>query len=248
MGKWIEAKIVENRAWNESHFTLTFTAQLPDFKAGQFVRVGLDVDGERVGRPYSCVNAPHEDLFEIYLNVVDEGPLSPRLHELKPGDTLHVWDSLNGLLTVEEVPQETKVLWMCATGTGIGPFISILKTEQAYQRFDKLVLVHAVRYAKDFVYQEQIQSLVDVFPEKLKFVSIVSQSDHDESLKGRIPALIEAGKLEEKAGVAMCAEDTHVMLCGNAGMIADTIEVLAKRDMKKHTRREPGHISTEKYH
>ena len=126
--KWFDGEVIENVQWNERLFSLKIKAPLANFKAGQFVRVGLEIDGEVLARPYSLVNSPDEDYLEIYFNIVPEGPLSPLLAKLEAGDTIKVAEKTAGFLVVDEVP-EIKNLWMMATGTAIGPFLAILKTE-----------------------------------------------------------------------------------------------------------------------
>ena len=126
MTDWLTGTIIERRQWTDDLFSLRFEAPLAEFKAGQFVRIALDIDGERVGRPYSLVNAPHEPFLEIYFNIVKGGPLSPRLAALEPGATLWLSNTANGFMILDEIP-EARYLWLLATGTGIGPFLSILK-------------------------------------------------------------------------------------------------------------------------
>jgi ferredoxin--NADP+ reductase len=124
-----------------------FTRRLP-FTAGQFAKLGLDVDGERVQRAYSYVNAPGNPDLEFYLVTVPEGKLSPRLAALKPGDEVQVVSEAAGFFVLEEVP-DCDTLWMLATGTAIGPYLSILEEGKDLDRFKNLVLVHAARYAAD---------------------------------------------------------------------------------------------------
>ena len=247
MTDWLEGKIVERRQWTEGLFSLRFEAPLGHFKAGQFVRIGLDVDGERIGRPYSLVNAPHEPLLEIYFNVVTGGPLSPRLAQLEPGDSLWVSNAANGFLILEEVP-ETRHLWLLATGTGVGPFLSILKTDAPWTRFERIVLGHSVQYAGELAYRELIDQLRRERGEQLQYVPLVTRENVPGALGQRIPATIASGELETRAGIPLAADNSHVMLCGNSAMITDVTEELAKRTMQRHRRREPGHITTEKYH
>ncbi len=247
MGEWVKGKIIENKQWNDRLFSLKVEAATKGFKAGQFIRVSMEIDGERVGRPYSCVNTPTEQPFEIYFNIVHEGPLTPLLAKLQAGDELSVWDTVNGLLTVEDVP-EAKHLWMFATGTGLGPFLSIMKTAASYEKFEKFVLVHAVRTAEELTYQDSINSILKQYSDSVVYVPIVSREDHSDGLRGRIPDLIKSGELESKVGLTLSTAESHVMLCGNSGMIQDAIVTLGERDMVKHTRKEPGQISMEKYH
>lgn len=247
MTDWLQGKIVERRQWTEGLFSLRFEAPLGQFKAGQFVRIALDVDGERVGRPYSLVNAPHEPFLEIYFNVVTGGPLSPRLAALQPGDTLWVSNAANGFLILDEIPQ-ARHLWLLATGTGIGPFLSILKTDAPWARFERIVLGHSVQYACELAYRELIEQLRRQHGEQLQYVRLITRERVDDALGQRIPAVIASGELEARAGIPLAADSSHVMLCGNSAMITDVTEELAKRAMQRHRRREPGHITTEKYH
>ena len=127
MASWLDGKVVDNRRLNEYLTALIIDGELGGYEAGQFVRIGLP-DGDNVlARPYSLVNTPQETHLEVYFNVVEEGPLSPRLFDLQAGDDVLVSDNPSGFLTVSEIP-ECKHLWMVATGTGIGPFLAILKS------------------------------------------------------------------------------------------------------------------------
>lgn len=247
MTDWLEGRIVERKQWTEDLFSLRLEAPLGPFKAGQFIRVALDIDGERVGRPYSLVNAPDEPLLEIYFNVVKGGPLSPRLAQLKPGDGLWIANSVNGFLTLDEIPP-ARNLWLLATGTGIGPFLSILKTAGPWTRFEHIVLGHSVGYAGELAYRELIESLQAHHGEQLRYLRVVTREAVADALCQRFPAALTSGELERAAGVALTADCSHVMLCGNSAMITDVTEELAKRAMRRHRRREPGHITTEKYH
>lgn len=247
MTDWLEGKIIERKQWTDGLFSLRFEADIGTFKAGQFVRIGLDIDGERIGRPYSLVNAPHEPLLEIYFNVVKGGPLSPRLADLNPGDTLWVSKGANGFLVLDEVP-EARHLWLLATGTGIGPFLSIIKTEAPWNRFDKVILGHSVGYASELAYSDTINAACTAHKGKLEYVPLVTRETAPGALAQRIPSTIESGDLEQRTGIKLAPESSHVMLCGNSAMITDVTEMLSKRAMQRHRRREPGHITTEKYH
>jgi ferredoxin--NADP+ reductase len=209
--------------------------------------VGLDIDGERVGRPYSFVNAPHEHPAEIYFNIVPAGPLTNRLAMLQAGDRLWVDQTPNGMLTLDELPQAAH-LWMLATGTAIGPFLSMLKTDEPWQRFEQVVLVHGVRTPAELAYAWTIAQLQQAHATRMHFIPIVSREHISGALYGRIPGAIDSGQLEACAGLELSPDDSHVMLCGNKGMIDDTRRVLSERGMRKHRRREPGHISTESYY
>jgi len=247
MANWLHGKVVENRRLTDELTSLIIEAPLQGFEAGQFVRIGLESDDEIVARPYSLVNTADEDYLEVYFNIVDEGPLSPRLFALQAGDDVLVSDNPSGFLTVSEVP-ECKHLWMIATGTGIGPFLSILKNKAAWQRFEKIVLCYSVSRGEELAYQELIGQIVAEHAAKFCFVPIVTRESYSGGMDKRVPALMQDGSLEQRAGIEINADDSHVMMCGSKDMIADVSETLISRGMKKHRRRDPGHFTTEKYH
>ena len=247
MSKWLNGTVLENWRWTEDLTSLKIDVDLGQFNAGQFVRVGLEIDGEVVARPYSLVNSPEEPALEILFNIVPEGPLSPRLFHLKPGDDIFVATNPAGFLTVSEVP-DVGHLWMMATGTAIGPFLSILKGDEVWQRFERVILTYSVRTAEEQAYAEQISALVEAHSEQLCFIPIITREEVENTLRLRIPQAITGGELESRAGVSLSAENSHVMMCGSTDMIRDVSEVLEARGMRKHRRRDPGHYTSEKYH
>lgn len=247
MADWLSGKIVEKIQWNERLFSLRIRAEFKEFLAGQFVRIALDIDGERIARPYSLVNAPGEELIEIYFNIVPEGPLSSKLAALDIDDEIFLTDKANGFLTVDEVP-ECRHLWLLATGTGVGPFLSILKGEKVWQRFEKIVLAYSVRDASELSYEEQISAILQQHADQFSYVPFVTREKLEGAMNQRITACIEDGSLEARTGIIINENDSHVMMCGNSAMISSVTECLEERNLRKHRRREPGHITTEKYH
>ncbi len=247
MASWLEGKVVDNRRLNDYLTALIIDVDIGDYEAGQFVRIGLPAGDEVLARPYSLVNTPQEKHLEVYFNRVEQGPLSPRLFELQTGDDILVSNNPSGFLTVSEVP-ECRHLWMIATGTGIGPFLSILKSEAAWQQFEKIVLCYSVSYAAELAYREIIAGIRDKHGDQFHFVPVVTRESHEGALGSRVPALMQDGSLEQHTGITINAEDSHVMMCGSSAMITDVSAELMSRDMKKHRRRDPGHFTTEKYH
>lgn len=240
---FIAARVIENKQWAENLFSVRLDVKLQPFKAGQFVRVQLQIDGEPMAKPYSLVNSPEQDIAEVFYNIVPDGPMSNGLAALKPNNMIEISQPAAGFFVLDELP-ETKHLWMFATGTGLGPYLSILQQNEVWDKFEKLVLIHAVSYADNLAYQDMINSFGK---DQLCYVPIVSRETQEGVLKGRIPALISDGQLEAAADLKIEPETTHVMLCGNQNMIADTRSVLAERGLNKHLRRKPGHITTEQY-
>src|SRR6267378_4883745 len=242
--KWLTGRIIENRHWTETLFSLRVADASLGFEAGQFVRIALDTvegdAGSRVARPFSFVNPPDDPVLEFYGVIVPEGPLSPRLAKLNAGDALYVASNPAGFLVLSEVP-DAETLWLVATGTGLAPFLSILRTETPWRRFRNVVLVHAVRYASELTYRELIAST------PARYISFVSRESAPGSLAGRIPAAIADGRLEAAAGLELAPGNSHVMLCGNPQMLKDASATLVARGMRKHRRRTPGHITVESF-
>jgi len=245
MSAWLDGRVVENRHWTETLFSVRVEAPRLRFLAGQFVRIALDLPGGRIARPFSFVNPPDDPVMEFYGVVVPEGPLSPRLAQLKAGDRLHVADNPSGFLVLDEVPP-AEDLWMLSTGTGIAPFLSILRTRAPWERYRRVILVHGVRYPNERVYDELIAEVQTQFPDKFKVVRFVSRETAPGALQGRIPAAIEDGRLEA-AGGPISPERSQFMLCGNPQMLKDVAAALAAKGLRKHRRRAPGHITVESF-
>lgn len=247
MAEWVNASIKRVHDWTDSLFSLTVTAPIDPFTAGQFAKLALEIDGERVQRAYSYVNAPSDENLEFYLVTVPEGKLSPRLHALQPGQQVMITKEAAGFFVLDEIP-ECKTLWMLATGTAIGPYLSILQEGKGVERFENIVLVHAARYAQDLSYLPLMQQLQQRYNGRLRIQTVVSREEVAGSLTGRVPALIESGELEAAVGLQMAAEHSHIMLCGNPQMVRDTQQLLKEtREMRKHLKRKPGNMTSEHY-
>jgi ferredoxin/flavodoxin---NADP+ reductase len=249
---WLAGRVIENRAWTGTLFSLrvqlAMDAPRLAFEAGQFVRIALDLEagnaGSRVARPFSFVNPPADPVLEFYGVVVPGGPLSPALARLKEGDALHVADNPSGFLVLAEVPP-AEDLWLVATGTGIAPFLSILRTDAPWQRYRRVILVHGARRADELVYRDLILGLQSARP-ALHYVSFVSREAHSGSLAGRIPEAIGDGRLEA-AAQPISAERSQFMLCGNPGMLKDAGAALAAKGLRKNRRRTPGQVTVESF-
>ncbi|MCP9268168.1 ferredoxin--NADP(+) reductase [Xenorhabdus sp. XENO-1] len=247
MANWVTGKVTDIINWTDSLFSIKVHAPIERFTAGQFAKLALEIEGERIQRAYSYVNSPDDNSLEFYLVTVPEGKLSPRLAALKNGEELLVTEQAAGFFVLDEIP-DCQTLWMLSTGTAIGPYLSILQQGDNLERFENIVLVHAVRLEQDLSYLPVMQQLEKKFQGKLRIQTIVSREKCPNSLMGRIPALIENGELEAAVGLPMQAENSHIMLCGNPQMAKDTQQLLKEqRNMAKHLRRKPGHITSEQY-
>lgn len=244
--RWIQGTVVAQKRWTDTLLSLQVEAEPIDFEAGQFTKLALDIAGERVARPYSFVNAPRRRPYEFYYSIVPGGPLSPRMAGLRAGDAIQVSPSPAGFLVLSELP-DAENLWLLATGTGIGPFLSILHCNAPWQRYRRVILVHAARTADNLAYGEELQQVASARRDQFRLVRMLSRETRPGHLAGRIPQAIADRRIEDATGLHLAATTSQVMLCGNPGMVADTTEALKTRGLKKHRRRDPGQITVENY-
>nr|BET44463.1 MAG: ferredoxin--NADP(+) reductase [Candidatus Aschnera chinzeii] len=247
MTNWIKGTVIKNHKWNTSLFTLTIKAPIKPFIAGQFTKLALDIDGYFIQRAYSYVNAPDNEELEFYLVHISDGQLTKHLELLKPNDLIYISEHSSGFFILNEIPK-CHTLWMLSTGTAIGPFLSILQFGKNLDKFNKIILVHAVRYAKDLSYLPLMKQLENKYSGKLKIQTIVSREKTSHSLMGRIPLLIKNHQLENVVQAKFDKFTSHVMICGNPEMVKETCIILnTERNMHKHLRRKPGNITIEQY-
>ncbi|ARC53854.1 ferredoxin--NADP(+) reductase [Candidatus Riesia pediculicola] len=247
MKSWSIGKITEKNSWENFLFSLSIEASVDPFIAGQFTKLALLVNGKFIQKPYSYVNPPNSKNLEFYLVNTQSIGLSKELFNLKIGDAIYVRKKSIGNLTLQKIP-DRKVLWMLSTGTAIGPFLSILRFKNGLERFNKIVLVHAVRYSKDLNYLSLMKQLEKEYSGKLILCTVVSREKVQDMLFGRIPYLIQNGNLENFTEVNLDPKDSHVMICGNPEMIKDTIKILEKeKNLKKCSNEFINHITFEQY-
>jgi ferredoxin--NADP+ reductase len=224
------------------------------FTPGQYARLGLgDAQGNLIWRAYSIVSAINDDHLEFYLVDVPGGAFTSILKQLAPGDSILLDKQSFGFMTAERF-SDGEELWMLATGTGLGPFVSILREPGVWQKFRHLVLVHSVRHANELAYQEELRALQQQFshlPATLHTVHTITRDDalagSPISLRGRITTLLQNGELERHVGLPLKIETSRVMLCGNPQMIEETRRLLHERGMRPCRRALPGQFVTENY-
>jgi ferredoxin--NADP+ reductase len=240
--KWHDATVTDRISWDDGLFTLRLSLTR-DFHAGQFAKLGLYLD-EEVHRAYSIASAPGQPL-EFYIVRVDEGRLTPHLDRLQPGDRLHVHDNVAGGFTLEKIPaDDAETLWLIATGTGLAPYVSMLRHGALWERFRKVVILHGVRDRKQLGYREELEAATQGRP--LVFLPACTRDDAPGCLRGRVPNLFDDGTLERAADAAIDAR-SHVMMCGNPDMIVAMRERLAARGLLLHTPKRHGNVHLERY-
>lgn len=229
----------------------------PPFRPGQFVMLGLPRakpgPPRLLRRAYSIASPPGADALEFLLVQMEEGRLTPRLWGLRAGDRLYLDSTARGEFTLDAVPPDSNLV-LVATGTGIAPYMSMLRAELHGRPSDqpcrrRTVLIHGVRYAADLAYREELEALATRVP-AFRYVPLVSREPHDtpwSGLRGRVQLALAGGRFEELAGFPLAPAECHVLLCGNPAMIRDVQTDLQSRGFRPPTRGQPGNLHTERY-
>ena len=227
--------VLDVHHWNESLFSFRTTRD-PGlrFRNGQFVMIGLEVDGRPLMRAYSIASANYEETLEFLSIKVQDGPLTSRLQHLKPGDTLLVSRKPTGSLVIDDL-RPGRNLYLLATGTGLAAFMSIIKDPETYERFEKVVLVHGVRQVSELAYSHFIEHELgenEFFGEEVKAKLAYYPTVTREAFRnqGRITTLIESGQLCADLGLpALDPAQDRAMICGSQAMLADLCDMLDAR-------------------
>ncbi|MFQ3622141.1 MAG: ferredoxin--NADP reductase [Acetobacteraceae bacterium] len=238
--------------WTEKLFSFTTTRD-PSFRFenGEFTMIGLQVDGKPLLRAYSMVSANWDEQLEFLSIKVPDGPLTSRLQHIRPGDTIYVGRKPTGTLVITYlVPGRT--LFLLSTGTGIAPFMSIIKDPETYARFDRVVLTHTCRLERELAYRDWItQDLPahEVLGEeaKAKLVYYPTVTREPFHRRGRITTLIEDGTLFSDLGRGPFdpAQD-RIMICGGPGMLADCRAMAEREGFVEGSSGRPGTYVIEK--
>lgn len=222
---------------------------IPDFLPGQYVALGLPEShegGEKeklVKRAYSIASSPErKDALEFYIAEVTEGQLSPRLARLNEGERIFVQRKYVGTFTLESVPAGSDLVFV-ATGTGIAPFVSMLRTHGTIEKYSSLTLLHGVRYSADLAYRDELLELQSKRGEKFRYYATVSREGPPKwsGEHGYVQKFFTEGK------VSVAPETHHLFLCGNPAMIEEVCQLLEGQGFKEHTKKQPGNIHFEKY-
>lgn len=246
MPVWCPAKVIEKQVWTEGLFTLKVTGcEVQPYEPGQFLHLAVEEGEKLINRPYSAAS-PHGESLEFFIVVVPEGELTPRLWQLQPGDTVKVSQKGAGGFTLSKAPAG-EVLWLMSTGTGLAPYIAMLRTKTPWERYKKIVVVHGVRYVRDFGYEPELRALEQQHPGRFVYVQASTRDTHEKAIIGRLNHCLENGSLEQAAGSELRPENSVVMLCGNPDMLNEMESRLQARGMKHHRAKTPGHIVTERY-
>ncbi len=253
MSKYTIEKVLSVHHWNDSLFSFKTTRNPAlRFENGQFVMIGLDVDGLPLTRAYSIASPNYSEDLEFFSIKVPNGPLTSRLQHLKVGDPLYVSKKPTGTLVIHDL-KPGKNLYLLSTGTGLAPFMSLIQDIEVYDRFEKVILVHGVRYVSELAYAEFIEKELpnnEFFGEEVgnKLIYYPTVTREPFRNQGRLTDLINSGKLATDIGLPQLdpAYD-RVMICGSPQMLKDTETLLDNRGFKVSERiGEPGDYVIEK--
>lgn len=232
MANLITEKVTSVHHWNDTLFSFRTTRQ-PGFRFenGHFTMIGLEHENRPLLRAYSIASANHEDELEFFSIKVQDGPLTSKLQQVKPGDDIFVSLKPTGTLIADNL-KPGRNLYLVGTGTGLAPFISIIKDPSVYERFENIVVVHGTRYNSELAYQQLItkdlpadEFLGELAAEQLLYYPAVTREPSQYT--GRVTDLLSNGKLFADLGLPQAdKENDRFMLCGSPQMLKDTTDIL----------------------
>lgn len=242
MSKYSTERVLSVHHWNETLFSFKTTRD-PGlrFENGQFVMIGLEVEGRPLARAYSVASPNYEEHLEFFSIKVPNGPLTSRLQHLKIGDDILIGRKPTGTLIIHDL-KPAKNLYLLSTGTGLAPFISLIQDIEVYERFEKVVLIHGVRHVSELAYADFIEKELpnneffgELVRDKLIYYPTVTRELFRN--QGRLTDLINSGKLFKDIGLPpLDPANDRVMICGSPQMLADTSELLNNRNFVESPR------------
>jgi ferredoxin--NADP+ reductase len=245
-------RVLDVHHWTDTLFSFS-TSRSPSFRFenGQFTMIGLDIEGRPLLRAYSMASANYEEKLEFFSIKVPDGPLTSRLQHLREGDTVLVNRKATGTLIHGNLIAG-RTLYLLGTGTGLAPFLSIIKDADTYDRYDKIVLVHGCRQVAELAYGEFIQRelpnhefLGDLVRGKLVYYPTVTREPLRN--RGRLTDLITSNTLTDELGLPpLDRQHDRVMMCGSPAMLSDLRAILDERGFVEGSHAAPGHYVVER--
>ena len=246
MSAFSEERVLSVHHWTDRLFTFTTTRDPAlRFSNGHFTMIGLRVNNKPLLRAYSIVSANYEEHLEFLSIKVPDGPLTSKLQHIQVGDSIIVGKKPTGTLVIDYL-LPGKRLYLLSTGTGLAPFMSIIRDPDTYERFEQVILVHGVRTKDELAYHDLLtehlpahEFLGDLVTSKLRYYPTVTREAYRNM--GRVTELMESGKLFEDLGVpALDPDADRVMICGSPGMLRDLKHMLEARGFAEGNTSTPG--------
>ena len=252
MSGFMKETVTSVKHWNDTLFSFT-TSRDPSFrfKNGHFIMMGLEHEGKPLMRAYSIASANYEEELEFFSIKVQDGPLTSKLQKIAVGDQILLSKKPTGTLIVDNL-LAGKNLYLISTGTGLAPFMSIIKDPETYENFDKVILTHGTRYTSELAYREMIKQELpdneyfgDLIREKLVYYPTVTRDEFE--TQGRITDALESGKLATDVGLPeLSLENDRFMICGSPSMLKDTCRILDNLGFEEARHGKAGHYVIER--
>lgn len=253
MSKVLKEKVIDVHHWTDTLFTFKTTrSESFRFRSGEFTMIGLEQDdGKPLMRAYSVTSAHYDEHLEFYSIKVPNGPLTSQLQHVKVGDEILIRSKTSGTL-VPDYLHSGKRLYMLSTGTGLAPFLSLIKDPEIYEKFDQVILTHGVRWKRELAYEELIQQelpnhefIGEMVSEQLIYYPTVTREDFKN--QGRLTDLITSGKLTKDLGLPdINPEHDRFMICGSPGMLKDSVKILEDMGFTEGVDGVVGHYAIER--
>ena len=252
MSAFHEEKVLTVHHWTDRLFSFTTTRD-PGlrFSNGHFTMIGLRVDGKPLLRAYSIASANYEETMEFLSIKVQNGPLTSRLQHIQPGDTIIVGKKPTGTLLIDYL-LPAKRLYLLGTGTGLAPYMSIIRDPETYEKFQQVVLIHGVRQVNELAYHDYItkelpqhEFLGEMVSKQLLYYPTVTREPFRN--QGRIPTLLENGTIAKAFGIPELSPlEDRVMICGSPEMLRDLKSLCERRDFAEGSTTTPGDFVIER--
>jgi ferredoxin--NADP+ reductase len=252
MSAFNEEKVLAVHHWTDRLFTFKTTRDASlRFSNGHFTMIGLRVNGKPLLRAYSIVSANYEDHLEFLSIKVPDGPLTSRLQHIQPGDTIVVGRKPTGTLLIDYLLPGRR-LFLLSTGTGLAPFMSIVRDPDTYNKFEQIILVHGVRQKDELAYHDMLvehlpahEFLGELVTSQLRYYPTVTREQYKNM--GRVTDLIQTGKMFEDLDMpTFDAKEDRVMICGSPGMLKDLKHMLEERGFNEGNTSKPGDFVIER--
>lgn len=235
--------------WSHNTFSFRTTRNYPNkFSNGEFTMIGLEQENKNIMRAYSIASANHESHLEFLSIKVKDGPLTSKLQNIKIGDEILINSKSTGTLVIDYL-NPGRNLYLISTGTGLAPFMSIIKDPETYERFDKIILTHTVSNPAQLAYLEELTSFNKDWNliTKGKFIYFNTVTQFKWSNTGRITEWIKNGKLHPTLGCEPIDSDLdRAMICGSLGLNQDLMGYFKSIGMKEGNTSIPGEFVVEK--
>jgi ferredoxin--NADP+ reductase len=253
MSAFLEEKVLSVHHWTDRLFSFTTTRdQALRFSNGHFTMIGLrGENGKPLLRAYSIASANYEEHLEFLSIKVQDGPLTSKLQHIQVGDTIVVGRKPTGTLLIDYLTP-AKRLYLIGTGTGLAPFMSIIRDPETYERFEQVVLLHGVREVKELAYHDYItqelpqnEFLGELVSQQLLYYPTVTRESYVH--QGRVTDLLENGQISADLNIPLLnpAED-RVMICGSPEMLRDLKALCEKRGFVEGNTSTPGQFVIER--